>query len=94
MRCLDTREAASHLPEQRLWTVSFLDCLPVDSDGQQQAERIAQDVALAAKDLLASVIAGRVERSPPLQTGRAYVYGTLRFRKRLMAFRTGAHGFF
>src|SRR5829696_495863 len=60
------REAASCLPQQRLCTVSILDACRMDADGQQQAERIGQDVALAAKHLLASVIAGRVERSPPL----------------------------
>src|SRR5215204_5004401 len=63
---LDEREAASCLPQQRLCTVSILDACRMDADGQQQAERIGQDVALAAKHLLASVIAGRVERSPPL----------------------------
>ena len=63
---LNEREAASCLPQQRLCTVSILDACRMDADGQQQAERIGQDVALAAKHLLASVIAGRVERSPPL----------------------------
>ena len=49
-----------------LCTVATPGCLPnALADGQQQAERIGQDVALAAKHLLASVIAGRVERSPP-----------------------------
>ena len=38
----------------------------MDADGQQKAERIRQDVAFAAQHLLASVIAGRVERGPPL----------------------------
>ena len=63
---LDEWKAASCLPQQRLCTVSILDACRMDADGQQQAERIGQDVALAAKHLLASVIAGGVERSPPL----------------------------
>src|SRR5918993_1482392 len=63
---LNEREAASCLPQQSLCTVSILDACRMHADGQQQAERIGQDVALAAKHLLASVIAGRVERSPPL----------------------------
>ena len=52
-------------PAAGLGTVAILDACRMDADGQQQAERIGQDVALAAKHLLASVIAGRVERSPP-----------------------------
>jgi hypothetical protein len=34
-------------------------------DREQQAERIGQQVALAARDLLGRVVAGRVERSAP-----------------------------
>jgi hypothetical protein len=34
-------------------------------DAQQEAERVDQDVALATRDLLASIIALRVERRPP-----------------------------
>ena len=33
--------------------------------GDQQPERVDQDVALATRDLLASIIALRIERSPP-----------------------------
>ena len=63
---LEEGKAASRLPQQRLGAVPVLDARRMDADGQQQAEGVGQDVALAAKDLLASVIAGRVERSPPL----------------------------
>ena len=34
-------------------------------DGKQQAEGVGQQVALAADDLLARVVAGRVDRSAP-----------------------------
>jgi hypothetical protein len=37
----------------------------VDVDGEQQAERVGQDVALAADHLLAGIVAGRIKRSPP-----------------------------
>ena len=63
---LDEREAPSGLAEQSLGAVAVLYAGGVDVNGQQQANCIRQNVALAAKHLLASVIAGRVERSPPL----------------------------
>jgi hypothetical protein len=50
----------------RLGAVPILNAGPMDGDGQQQAERIGQDVALAANHLLAGIVARRVERSPPL----------------------------
>ena len=62
----DEREAPSGLAEQSLGAVAVLYAGGVDVNGQQQANCIRQNVALAAKHLLASVIAGRVERSPPL----------------------------
>src|SRR3954469_23003535 len=64
---LDKREAPSSLAEQSLGAVAVLYAGGGDLDGQQQANRIRQNVALAAKHLLASVIAGGVERSPPLK---------------------------
>ena len=63
---LKEREAPSSLAEQRLGAVPVLYAGGMDVHGQQQAEGVGQNVALAAKHLLASVIAGRVERSPPL----------------------------
>ncbi len=51
---LDEGEAPARLPEQRLCAISVLDTGRVDGDGQQQAERIGQDVALAANHLLAA----------------------------------------
>jgi hypothetical protein len=63
---LKEREASSSLAKQRLGAVPVLYAGGMDVHGQQQAEGVGQNVALAAKHLLASVIAGRVERSPPL----------------------------
>ena len=37
----------------------------MNRDAQQEAERVDQDVPLAAEDLLARIIALRIERSPP-----------------------------
>ena len=65
---LDERKTLSSLPQQRLGPVSILHAGRMDTDGQEQAQRVGQDVALAAQDLLARVIAGRVKRGPPLTT--------------------------
>jgi hypothetical protein len=37
----------------------------VDDDVHQEAERVDEDVALAARDLLARIVALRVERRAP-----------------------------
>ena len=37
----------------------------MDDDAQQEAQRVDQDVPLATFDLLARVVARRIERSPP-----------------------------
>jgi hypothetical protein len=63
---LDKGKAPPGLPQQGLCAVTVLHAGRDDADGQQQAERIGQDVALAANHLLAGIVAGRVERSPPL----------------------------
>jgi len=64
---LDEGEGPPCLPQQRLGSVSILYVGRVDAHRQEQAQRVGQDVALAASDLLARIIAGRVERSPPLR---------------------------
>jgi hypothetical protein len=45
--------------------VAILHVGRVDDDVQQEAERVDKDVPLAARDLLARVIARRIDRSPP-----------------------------
>jgi hypothetical protein len=37
----------------------------MDNDVQQEAERVDEDVPLAARDLLARIVALRVERAAP-----------------------------
>ena len=64
---LDEREGPPCLPQQRLGSVSILHAGGVNAHRQEQAQRVGQNVALAACDLLARIIAGRVERSPPLR---------------------------
>ena len=63
---LQKREAPPSLPQQRLCAVPILHAGRMDADCEEQSEGVGQDVALAAKDLFARVIAGRVERGPPL----------------------------
>ena len=61
----ERKQAARALIEHQRNAVAVLNIGRVDSDVQQQAERVDQDVALATRDLLASIIALRVERRPP-----------------------------
>ena len=64
---LQKGEAPSRLSQQRLGPIPILHARGMHDDGQEKTERVGQDVALAAQHLLASVIAGRVERGPPLR---------------------------
>lgn len=63
---LDEGEALPGLAQQGFRAVAILHAGGVDDDRQQQAERVGQDVALAAENLLARIVAGRIQRSPPL----------------------------
>ena len=63
---LQKREAPSGLAQQRLCAIPVLHAGRMDADGQHKAECVRQDVTLATQHLLASVIAGWVERGPPL----------------------------
>jgi hypothetical protein len=63
---LDEGEAPPGLAQQPLGTVAILDAGRMDNHRQQQAECVGQDMALAAEDLLAGIVAGRIKRSPPL----------------------------
>lgn len=62
---LQERELSASLGQQRLGPVTVLDAGRVNTDAQQQAERVSQDVALAANGLLARVETRGVERRPP-----------------------------
>ena len=63
---LDEREEATRaLVENELRAVAILHVSRVDNNGQQEAERIDEDVTLATRDLLARIKALRVERRAP-----------------------------
>jgi hypothetical protein len=62
---LDERKPSPGLTQQAFGAVSILDARGMDIDVQQEALRIDEDVTLAAEDLLARVVAGRVDRTPP-----------------------------
>lgn len=62
---LDERELPACLAQQWFSSVAILNVGRVDHHAQQQTQRIRQDVALAAKGLLARIVARRVERRPP-----------------------------
>jgi hypothetical protein len=58
-------EAARALVEDKPRAVAILDIGRMDDDVQQEAERVNEDMPLAARNLLARVIALRVERGAP-----------------------------
>jgi hypothetical protein len=62
---LDEGEQSARLPQQRLGAVAVLHTGGMDDDCQQHADGVGQQVALAADDRLARVVAGRVERRAP-----------------------------
>jgi hypothetical protein len=59
------KEAARSLIENQPRPVAILHVRRMNGDVQEQAERIDEDVPLAARDLLARIIALRVERGAP-----------------------------
>ena len=63
---LDEGEEAARAPiEDEPRAVAILHVGRMDDDVQQQAERVDEDMPLAARDLLARIIALRVERGAP-----------------------------
>ena len=63
---LDEREEASRARvEHQRRAVAILDVGRVDDDVEHQAERVDKNVPLAARDLLARIVARRVERRAP-----------------------------
>jgi hypothetical protein len=63
---LHEREAPARLPQQGFGAVAVLDVGRTDGDRQKEPQRVGQDVALAAERFLFGIVAGPVERSPPL----------------------------
>ncbi len=63
---LEEREEAARAPiKDKLSAVAILHVGRVDDDIQQEAERVDEDVPLAARDFLARIEALRVERGAP-----------------------------
>ena len=61
----DEREGSPRRAQHLARTVTILQVGRVDGDAQQEAQRIDQDMALAAGDLLARIEVLRVERGAP-----------------------------
>ena len=62
----DEGEAAARAAiEDQQSAITILQVGRVDDDVQQEAERVDENVPLAARDLLARVIARRIDRRPP-----------------------------
>jgi len=61
----ERKAAARRAIEDQSCPVAILNVGRMDDDVQEEAERIDENVALATRDLLARVIARRVERCPP-----------------------------
>lgn len=59
------KEAACAPVEDQPRAVAILHIGRMDNDVQQEADRVDEDVPLAARDLLTRIIALRVERRPP-----------------------------
>ena len=62
---LDEGKQPADLAQHGFGAVAVLHVRWMHDHAEQQAERVGQQVALAPNDLLARVIAGRVERSAP-----------------------------
>ena len=62
---LDEGEQTPRRLEQVASAVAILDIGRMDGDAQEKAERVDKDVALAARDLLARIVALRVQRRAP-----------------------------
>jgi len=62
---LDEGKPAPRRAEQFASAIAILHVGRVDDDGQQKAERVDEDMALAARNLLARIEALRVKRRAP-----------------------------
>ena len=62
---LDEGEPATGSTQQQIRAVAILHVGRMDHDVQEKAERIDEDMPLAARDLLARIEALRVDRRPP-----------------------------
>ena len=74
---LDEGERPPRLAEQFGHAVAVLNVGRMDDNAHEEAERVDQDMALAAGDLLARVIALRVERRAPFCAALALWLSTI-----------------
>ena len=59
------KQATRASVEDQRDAVAILDVGGMNGDAQQEAERVDQDVPLATRNLLARIVALRIERRPP-----------------------------
>ena len=64
---LNKGKAPARLPQQSFCAIPILDAGRMNAAREEPSEGVGQDVALAAKHLLACIIPRRVERGPPLR---------------------------
>jgi hypothetical protein len=62
---LDEWEQSSRPAQQLKCSITVLNIGRMNDDVQQQTQRVNQNVPLATLDLLARVVARRIERRPP-----------------------------
>ena len=62
---LDEREQAAGAPQRFVGTVAILEVGRMDEHAHEQAERVDQDLTFAPGDLLARIVALRVDPGPP-----------------------------
>ena len=62
---LDEREPAAGPAQQLDRAIAILHVGGMNDDVQEQAERVDEDVPLAARDLLARIVPLRIDRRPP-----------------------------
>jgi hypothetical protein len=65
VEALDEGKKPTGLAQQLAGAIAILDVAGMDHDAQQEAEGVDEDVALAARDLLARIEALRVDPGPP-----------------------------
>jgi hypothetical protein len=58
-------QRARRFVQHKARTIAILNVCGMNGNAQQEAERIDEDMPLAAGDFLARVVALRIERSPP-----------------------------
>lgn len=74
---LDEGEEAAGGAQQLARSIAILHIGRMDGDAQQETERVDEDVALAARNLLARIEALRIDRGPPFCAALALWLSTI-----------------